>query len=483
MTKNRKELIYSVVAITAVAIFPAIFLYTYNADEVDFFETLESMFLFVGIGIVIAGIGCLFTKSSTKGALISILFMLVLINYALLERGVQSLLPPLRYWHILPTFVFILLHIFYLIHKKMPFEVSKDITKIICIVFMGLILVNTVSASPVIANKINQKKISQLDNNENLSNYQITNETNPNIYLLIFDEYASFNMIKKCYDYDNSQFASFLNSKGFTVSMNSHNESLITSTVTTNLVNLEYIVDNTTLESEKEGKRHSGKLFSILNGNGYTIKGVGFASWYGLEDSLDGESVSGAQTIGGETFRDILLQRTAVYPFTRPNISAYAQMLNDSIDYFNQNSNFSKNEFIILHLLSPHTPFAVDANGNAVPYDHYMDWEDKQYYLGQYIYVTKLMTQLVESIIKNDPDSIIILQSDHGARASKNPNYFVPRFDLDDMNGILNAVYYRGEPISEIEGQSGVNTLRIVLNMLLDSGLELVEVPKDEYQY
>lgn len=478
---QKKEMIISLLTISAVSIFPAIFLYTYNAEEINFSEAVFPVLFFLGVGIILGVIGFAFTKSFSKSAIISVFFMLLFSNYAFLEKGVQLLLPSLKYWHVLPIFIFIMLHICYFIYKKMSLSLANSITKILCIVFSGLISINLIVAAPDIINKM--LLVDQSNSGKKFEEKQEADDLKPNIYLLIFDEYSSFNMIKKCYNYDNSQFATFLEDKGFTVSHNSYNESIITSTVTTNLVNLSYIVDNTTSESEKEIKRHNGALFSLLSENGYMIKGVGNARWYGLEDLAGGVSISGAQTIGGETFQDILLQRSVIYPFVCPNTSAYAQMLSTSIEYLCQNSGVQKNVFTILHLLSPHTPFVVDENGNYIPSEHHLNWDDKQYYLGQYIYVTKLMTRLVDSIIKNDPDSIIILQSDHGARASTDPVTFKAKFELEDMKGILNAVYYRGEDIPEIKGQSGVNTLRIVFNRLFHLDWGVVEVPQDEYQY
>jgi hypothetical protein len=474
--------IFSILAIFAVSIFPVVFLYTYNADEVNLSEAVLPISIFAGTGIILGIIATLFSKSFSKGAIISIMFILLLSNYALLEKGFQLLFPSLKYWHVLPIFIFILLHVAYLVHKKAPVAMADMTVKIISVVFSGLILMNFAFAVPSIISKVSLENTKQL-NSEELRASNEENERKPNIYMIILDEYASFNMIKEYYNYDNAEFASLLEENGFTVSYNSHNESIITTTITTNLVNLDYVVDNTIPEIEKRNKRINGKLFSILNEKGYTIKGVGHADLYGLNDAA-GVADKGSKTIGGETFMDILLQRSVIYPFVNKNNSAYAQMIKDSVAYVADPNNISsEGEVIIMHLLGSHTPFVVDKNGNPIPPEHYMNWKDRQYYLGQYIYTTRLIMQLLNSVIKNDPDSIIILQSDHGPRASTDPELFMTMFKLKDMKGILNAVYYRGEPIPEIKGKSGVNTLRIVLDKLFDLGLGLVEVPEDDYQY
>ena len=53
--------------------------------------------------------------------------------------------------------------------------------------------------------------------------------------------------------------------------------------------------------------------------------------------------------------------------------------------------------------------------------------------------------EIVESIVENDPNSIIIIQSDHSARASSDDDLFLNIFSLEDMSSVFNAVYCKGE--------------------------------------
>jgi hypothetical protein len=90
---------------------------------------------------------------------------------------------------------------------------------------------------------------------------------------------------------------------------------------------------------------------------------------------------------------------------------------------------------------------------------------------------------VVTNIIKNDPDAIVIIQSDHGYRqAYYLKNWYGETYDdwgleMQYIRNILNAVYYKGEKI-DIENYSGVNTLIIVLNEHFGMNYELLEQPK-----
>ena len=114
----------------------------------------------------------------------------------------------------------------------------------------------------------------------------------------------------------------------------------------------------------------------------------------------------------------------------------------------------------LLYLCTPST-IPLDANGNNVSPQNYDNWADDQYYLGQYQFIIKQIQKTIEILLKKDPNCIILLSSDHGPR-------FKEEIPYEDKIRILNAVYYQGESISEIQDQSIVNTLRIILNKRFD---------------
>lgn len=93
------------------------------------------------------------------------------------------------------------------------------------------------------------------------------------------------------------------------------------------------------------------------------------------------------------------------------------------------------------------------------------------------------MIDVLDVLRQNDPQSLIIVMSDHGARASTDPALFMEKFELNDMNNILNTFYYCGEDLSPYTGKSAVNTLRVLLNHVLGTDFSELEVPADEYKY
>ena len=82
------------------------------------------------------------------------------------------------------------------------------------------------------------------------------------------------------------------------------------------------------------------------------------------------------------------------------------------------------------------------------------------------------MIQMLDNILEHDADAVILLQSDHGARG-----HGAAEFTWENMTSPLNAVYYQGDTQLDIEGLSTLNTLRYVLNRLIATDFEMLELP------
>lgn len=469
----------SIISVIAISAFPVFFLYFQNVDEASFSEVIKPLLIFIAIGLLFFIFFLMISRSAAKSAIAANLFALVLLNYSLLEDGVQRAIPALRYWHILPIFLFILAHIAWFIWKKTSKDTAEKINLVLCTVFCGLIIFNGVIATPVIIkkNNIEKQQLSKYNTEQTFS----SNSNLANIYYLIFDEYSSINFMKKYYNYDNSSLTNYLKKIGFNISYTSHNESIMTSTITANLVNLDYMVTNEMSESEKKYYRSNNMLFKLLRDKGYVINGVGDADFYGL-NNIVGDINLTSNTADGKTISYLLLNKTVLWPFYTVSYSEDQKDIINALNYMKNPDNFSQSGcFTIGHIICPHTPFYFDKNGSpySIPQSN---WRDPKYYLEQYVFITKQIIEIVDSIIENDPESIIIIQSDHSARASTDAEIFLEMFALDDISNIFNAVYVKGKELN-IEGLSGVNTLRLLLNEIMDQNFELINVPPDTYKY
>lgn len=482
MKKYFNTFLFPVIAVILSSIFPAIFLYCNNSDEAAFSEILPVIFIFSLIGICLFIVCFLFFRKPYKASLIALLFSILLLNYALIETGVKLILPNAKYWHIVPVSITLLLHIAYFIYRYLSDDNAQMITHVLCLVFSVLIVINVATSIPGMLNRIQAEK--KLNDETDLPiTTNVSDQTNPNFYWIVFDEYSGFRQMEEYYRYENVILKDYLADNQFSVSFTTRNESIMTSTVLTNISNLNYVVDNYTTESDKEVLRKQGDLFKILREHGYSTRALEVGSFFGMPTPLEKTAASDkAVTASGENLGDISIEQTIIYPFYNPNATDAISGIMEIVNYMSSSEGLEpSNTFTIVYLNIPHEPFLVNEHGQPTKSDAWNNWDDDRYYLGQYKYATTLMIQMIENILENDPDSIIVLQSDHGARASTDDSFMV-KFPLEVMSNPLNAVYYRGEKL-DIEGLSSVNTMRLVISTLLSEPYEMLPVPEDVYVY
>lgn len=176
-----------------------------------------------------------------------------------------------------------------------------------------------------------------------------------------------------------------------------------------------------------------------------------------------------------------MLQRTPLAPFIGQEEFLYTrlQML-ETQQFFTDKETFEPNTSTayFTYLMVPHRPHVFTENGELTPMQDRWNIQDPNAYLGQFIYTTSVILEMMESITTNDPDAVIVLQSDHGSRNLYNKegeNAIHPQ----DKRNFLNAVYFRGE-LLDVDGMTGLNTIRTVLTKLFDNvDLPVLEVPEN----
>ena len=476
------SLLLSILSVLAVSLYPAVFLYTQNAAEASLSDIASPALYFACGGLGIFALLWLFTRKHKHAAIATCITMLALLNYSSIESLMCMISDELRYWHCLTILIVLLVHIIVLIAKKLNDEWAGYVNGILAGVFSLLIVMNSAMAVPSIMNKMEAERELAAQRAAMQAQQKESDEYLPNIYFIILDEYSGYNTLKKIYGYDNDPFLTQLESLGFTVSRDSYNETYDTLYVTANLVNLSYDAKyGITTGAELDSMRQHGTMFQILSEHGYQFRGVGSDSYmYGLEraDMAEQED-SNAKTLNGETIETLLYLNTCLYPFYSSATSASGQQdILISFDYLSDPENIPQSStFTMMHVVFPHQPFIFDANGSPVAYENSFNWGDKSFYLNQLLYCNDLTEDLVTALVANDPNAIIILQSDHGARASGDPDLFMKLIPVEDMKNVLNAVYLSGESFEIMQGHSGVNTLRLLMNELFGCNFNTLEVP------
>jgi hypothetical protein len=130
-------------------------------------------------------------------------------------------------------------------------------------------------------------------------------------------------------------------------------------------------------------------------------------------------------------------------------------------------------KFVFAHIYCPHRALVFGPNGEHVSPVNWSNFRDKQFYRGQYIFMSAELEKLMDELLeKSEIPPVIILQSDHGIRPH-HPDIVVGG---DEWHRILNAMYLPGMDYSEISASiSPVNTFRLIFNNYFDADYQLLE--------
>lgn len=462
------EIFFCALACVSVSLFHVFFLFLRNAREIPFRTIIGPALIFLAV-MAILFLGCLlYFRSAAKAALIACVCYLILVNYIYAEKVIRKLIPSLRYYQVV---ILVLLGVFFLFRiakKYLSADFSSFFIRVLAVLFLLIPAFELFNNRGDIFGQ--GGKLSTLPAADTADPSDAGQADLPNFYYLVFDEYAGFRQIKNLFGYDNTPFADRLTELGFTVSFNGHNESTHTAVICTNIMNLAYTVEYENVNDSSHYRENV--VFPLLRSNGYTLVGGPGSDFYGLEPPV-GKSGSGPETIDGKSVMDLLLESTPLYPFVQVDKDRTAKDVKDSFDWLKHPEGIpSHNAFVLAHVNAPHIPYVFRADGTLNTYQDFFAADRPEVYLQYHQYVTGQILEIAEALTTADPNAVIVLSSDHGFRAGASPR--------EEKINFFNAVYFGGEPFAETADQSAVNTLRLILNRLLGTDYELVEVPDYE---
>ena len=397
--------------------------------------------------------------------------------------------------------------------RTLDIKSRETFATVVTVACSAVLLVNIV---PKMYMSFQKKEDTPVYGSRGPANLSLPDAEKPNVFYILLDEYSAFSSLEKQFGYDNSLFLDYLEDKGFYVSMSSRNDTTHTDILTSNILSLDYVcflddIDKDSLiddsgtnmirinDSRKslyhtipEFYNHS-YLFDLLRENGYhscflsSTYNLGTANADTIMNQLDQQDQHCFMPDEIEYFNILwnksLLTKTSVWNelwawmdsknkrFDDEGRQRHEFCIMQDIDYlssFDPNDDAEPNSFVYAHILCPHSPGAFYPNGEVKSAEVRREegWGSKAY-LDNVAFITDRMMSVIDHLIQIDPDCIIVLELDHGAR------FTMP----SEAYNILNAVYYEGKPYSKIEGLSGVNTLRTVLSDALQIDLPIVEPP------
>jgi len=312
-----------------------------------------------------------------------------------------------------------------------------------------------------------------------------------NIIYIILDRYADERTLNADYDYDNSEFVSFLRRKGFYVADQSAANYLKTAHSLSSSLNMEYhsfsgdqIPGNKSDWTPYFDLIDQNRVAALLKNLGY--KYVHLGSWWPATatNSLEDENI---QVTALSQFEIIYLREgilDEVLEIFQNRERLQCLRVPRKFERLNEVAFSQEPTFAFAHFLLPHDPYIFDRNGRCMSPEERRSLDPVQGYLGQLEYVNRMVTELVENI-GSQPGlkPVVIVQADEGpfpTRYRDDQDGFQWRTathaELRQKLRILNAYYFPGINSGIFYSHiTPVNSFRALFNSYFDAGLPMLE--------
>lgn len=493
-------------SMVAVCAFPCVFLYARNAAEVPASSMVPFLVVFLVNALVLLGLSAIFLRNMSRAAFWTDLAMLVIINFCLLAVQIKRIAPWFWDRYLLAVLGLALAAVFVLLLRRKPD--LRNGCLLVLIAFGAMIVMNLIQAVPAIAQSHEvREEFAQMEKGpkggpgdhepppeERYSLEQVAfGPERPNVYYFLFDEYGGYDNLLNYYDFDNSDFLHTLEDKGFSVAYHSRNtEAVATDTIVPNLLNLNYMVKVEESGHKKAQFRQNCQLYRMFAANGYQVNLINHVDYLGTAGCRVLTSNQTRRTISEYLMRNSLYNKFPVLRkmlddfFVMDYGANYRASLDNALEMGLSCWQEAQEQptLTVGYIQCPHSPTMVGRHGEELPFAQGWNWRDHSLYLNQLEFMNDYILELVDTLQAKDPGAVIFLQSDHGNRYAIHMMQ-MGQWDSYDahvenpyMQNTLNCVYYRGQSF-DIEGQTGINTMRLVFRQVLGADLDPIEPIQD----
>jgi hypothetical protein len=308
-----------------------------------------------------------------------------------------------------------------------------------------------------------------------ISKKNLLHKNLPDIIHIVLDGYASDDVLKKNYGYNNDWFKKSLKETGFTDYPGIVTYYYSTRPSLTSILNLNFIDDS--IAFNKAEKLQNNELFRTLLSCGYRINyyesGYEVTSYFPLGKKINTGSIN-------EFERNIL--RLSVFRFDEFfGIISYYRIINtiQQLDHL-EKYRTSDPDYFFVHMVCPHPPYVLDSSLHQktkfINQDNF--WEPRSDFKEQTHALNQLILPKLKKLSRIE-NTLIVLHSDHGP--------YILHSNLDSI------MYCRENILCSIRWPDHVppdslyhatNIFRLIVKEYIDSTISLLPpIPKDKEKF
>lgn len=321
----------------------------------------------------------------------------------------------------------------------------------------------------------------------------------PDIYHIVLDAYGRADVLRRKYDLDNEPFLSELRARGFSVAEAStanyprtwHSFASMFNLTYLQRFHAEYGVSGFRGYRVNERLKHP-RLLELLEAWGYDT--YGFHTGFPASDLMAVKHRMGTEPSEAARFAEAVLSTTPLFDARRlfgapenAEVREHRGRIHATLRGLTDLAAKPSPKFVLAHVLIPHQPFVIDAEGRARRFEGTMTEglltpppgrprataAYRAGYAAQVQGTNRLVLRALDRLLERmDEGAIVILQGDHGPGSRMNWN--APRrSDLEERYPVLNAIRFPGgRPAAFTDDVSLVSTYRIILNEYLGGTYE-----------
>lgn len=456
-----------------IAIFPILFLFVHNRGWFNGYQEIAYLLaLASGSAALLHLLFTFILKDQKKSALLVSLIAVLFFTYGHLYETAYahawSFFPVSRHPYLLATYgLLFLVGAYIILRTQKNFENITsflNITGLVLVLFsFGNLLTysapETISATPPKP----QKEI-----------LVSTSDEQPDIYYIILDSYQGASELRDYYGFDNTPFLSSLEERGFHIVEKSLSNYGGTTLSLPSSLNMDYLHSYwkdretpVTIEELTPATRNNAVL-QFLDSKNYTTTHIGHWNL----PTFRNEFADISYEVGrfGDAFTQLVVRTTILSPFMQSVFSTniHHEVL-EAFSILEGTTKIPSPKFVFAHIISPHSDYVFGPNGEErvhrydLPPDEYKTWA-KGAYLDQLQFVNTRTLEVLDTILANNADPIIVIQSDHGNGDTVKTNY-------------RNLTAIRASNHKEIgiyDTVTPVNIFRLIFNAYFDEDYEIL---------
>jgi hypothetical protein len=311
----------------------------------------------------------------------------------------------------------------------------------------------------------------------------------PDVYYIILDRYPGETALRETYGFDNSPFLDALEERGFDVAHHAHANYIKTPLSLSSSLNLGFLdaerfkAEATSGEDREPVQRTLRDHLAVVT----ALKQLGYRYihisnwWTPTATNVDADRVF--HYAGQDEFSTVLAQTTLLRAFTEPDAaptdpwdwSVLRQHTLYELNTLDQVPELPGPKFVFAHILMPHPPWVIDADGSPLDRAEVAALGDQESMLRYLEYGNGRMLDAIDRILAGSgDDAVIMLQADEGPfpreyQADEWGFRWREATDkqLEEKFGILFAMRVPGADLDAAgfsDDITPVNTFRVIFN-------------------